>query len=243
MLRALAFLTVFGRGAAPDGRTLRWFPVAGTLVGAVVGGAWWAADRVFDPVLAAALVVVVDLVVTGLLHVDGLGDSADGLLAPMDRERRLAVMRDPTTGAFGVVAVAAALLVRFAAFASLTALAAPRVDGADVVLVVVVWTVSRSLMAIVAANRPYARPDGLATSFLGDRLAAPLGVVGVLVAAVAAGVFVGASGVAAVGAAVAGAFTVVALADRRLGGFTGDVLGAAGVVAETLALVVAAARW
>ena len=178
--------------------------------------------------------VAADLALTGLLHVDGLADSADGLLPPMDRDRRLAVMTDPTAGAFGVAAVVVVLLVRTAALGS---------RAVDVGLLVAVWAASRSVMAFVAATRPYARPGGLATSFLGDRTAPITAGLAVLAAAVLAGVTDGRAGVAAILGVVVGAAAVVALAHRRLGGFTGDVLGAAGVVGETVALVVAAARW
>jgi len=80
MRRAFSFLTVLGRGTAPDGATLRWFPVVGLVLGAAVGGVWWGADRVLPPLVAAGVVVLVDLALTGMLHVDGLADSADGLL-------------------------------------------------------------------------------------------------------------------------------------------------------------------
>lgn len=77
------------------------------------------ADRVWPPLVAAALTVAVGLALTGLLHLDGLIDSADSLLAPMPCDRRLAVMCEPTIGAFGVVAAVAVCLLRFSASASL----------------------------------------------------------------------------------------------------------------------------
>lgn len=234
MLRALAFLTVAGSGAAPDSRTMRWFPLAGALVGSVVGASWWLAAEAFPPLLAGAIVVAVDLAVTGLLHVDGLADSADGLLPHLDRDRRLAVMADPASGAYAVAAVAIVLLVRTVALGS---------RPVDVVLLVGLWCVSRSTMALVALTRPYARPGGLAESFLGDRLAPRLAGLGIVVGGGLATFTDGRAGLAATVALLFGAVVVVALAQRQLGGFTGDVLGAMGMVGETLALVVAAARW
>ncbi|QXC59197.1 adenosylcobinamide-GDP ribazoletransferase [Aquihabitans sp. G128] len=234
MRRALAFLTVAGAGATPDGRTMRWFPLAGALVGLVVGGSWWLAAEAFPPLLAGAIVVAVDLAVTGLLHVDGLADSADGLLPHLPRERRLEVMADPTAGAFAVAAVAGVLVLRAAALGS---------RPVDVGLIVGIWCASRSTMALVALTRPYARPGGLASSFLGDRLAPGLAAAGIVAGAALATATDGRAGLAAVVALLVGAALVVALAQRRLGGFTGDVLGALGVVGETLALVVAAAKW
>ena len=233
MRRALAFLTPLGGAMDPDRHTLGWFPVVGALLGAGVGGVWWGADWLWPPLVAAALAVVADLALTGMLHFDGLVDTSDGLLPHLDRDRRLAVMARPDAGAFGATVAAASLVVRVAALASM----AP-----SVVLVAAVWCASRTLMAVAALSLPYARPGGLASDLLGGRPAPVLAVGAAL--ALALGVAAGpVRGPAAVVAVAIGGGAVVALARRRLGGFTGDVLGAAGVVGETAGLVVAAARW
>ena len=232
---AVAFLTVVGRGTTPDARTMRWFPAVGLVVGALVGGTWWLADQSFAPFLAAALAVAADLAITGMLHVDGLADSADGLLPHLDRDRRLAVMAQPDIGAFGVAAVGIALLLRVGAFATMPV---------DVALVAGLWCASRSAMALVATTRPYARSGGgIASAFLGDRATPAVAALGVVAGGVIAGASAGRAGAAAAVALVVAIAAVVVLADRRLGGFTGDVLGALGVVGETVGLVVAAARW
>ncbi len=237
MRRAVSFLTPFGGAAVPDSRTLRWFPPAGLAIGAVVGLVWWAAGKAWHgPLLPAAVAVTADLAVTGMLHLDGLADSADGLLAHLPRERRLAVMAEPGIGAFGAGVVAAALLVRFASFSTLRP---------HVATVAGLWCASRSLMALGPVWLPYAREQGLATAFLGDRslptVAPAAG--GLVVAALCAAWGAGWGGVAGVVAGVAGGAAVLALGRARIGGFTGDVLGAAGVITETLGLAVMAARW
>ncbi len=232
MRRAVAFLTVFGGAAAPSAATLSWFPVVGAGMGLALGGIWWAAEVLWAAPVAAALVVGADLALTGMLHFDGLVDSADGLLPPLEPARRLEVMADPAAGAFGVGVAVVVLLLRWASLATL----AP-----SPVLLGALWCASRLAMAQFARTVPYARPGGLAGAFLdggGRRL--PVG--GVVLGAVL--VAFGA-GDAAVGVAVLGlaAAAVMALAVRRLGGFTGDVLGAAGMVGETAGLLAAAARW
>jgi adenosylcobinamide-GDP ribazoletransferase len=236
MRAALGFLTVLGGSARPDARAAAWFGPVGALVGLAVGGVWWAAGEAWEPLVAAVLAVTADAALTGLLHVDGLADSADGLLPPLDRPRRLAVMSAPDVGAFGVAVVTLTLLLRVAAFASLTP---------DPLLVAGLWATSRAAMAVTLATVPYARASGLATAFVpgprGGVLPAVGGVVGGGALAVGGGGWVP-GGAAVLGLAVAFA-GVVALARRRLGGFTGDVLGAAGVVAETVGLLLAAARW
>ena len=236
MRRALAFLTPVGGAAAPSSAAVPWFPVVGALLGAAVGAVWWGADRLWPPAVAAGLALAADLLLTGALHADGLADTADGLLPPLDRERRLDVMADPRTGAFGVVAVVTVLLLRWAAFAS---------QDPSVLAVAGIWCASRTAMAVALMAGRYARPGGLATAFQGGRsrtlpVAAGGGMAASALAATGLGLV---PGVAAVLAVFGGAAVVLWLAMRRIGGYTGDVLGAAGLVGETAGLLVAAARW
>jgi adenosylcobinamide-GDP ribazoletransferase len=230
----MAFLTVVGRSRPPGPRTLDWFPVVGATLGLALGGLWWLADRAFPVTIGAALVVAADLAVTGMLHLDGLVDSADGLLPPLARTRRLDVMAAPDAGAFGVGAAGAVLLLRWAALAALRP---------GILLIGGLWCLSRTLIATVARTQPYARAGGgLADAFHGPfRWVSSAGGL-VVAAALASGWRVG-QGLASVGAALAGGLSVVWLAHRRIGGYTGDVLGAGALVAETAGLVVAAARW
>jgi adenosylcobinamide-GDP ribazoletransferase len=232
--RALAFLTPLGGPAVPDARTLSWFPVVGALLGLAVGGVWWGADRLWPPVVAAVLVVTLDLALTGLLHLDGLVDTADGLIPQVPRERRLAIMAEPTVGAYGVAAAVVILLLRITALASLEP---------DVLLVAGAWCGARTVMAVAARAVPYARAEGgLASAMLGGDWR-PVGLYG-LIAAVSFGAFAGGRQTElAVATGMAAGAGLVLVARRRIGGFTGDILGAAGMVAETVALVVAAAKW
>jgi len=260
MRRALAFLTPFGGAADPAPGALDWFPVVGGAIGLTVGAVWWLAGRAWPTAAAAGIALASDAVLTGYLHLDGLADAGDGLLPPMSRQRRLEVMADPAVGAFGAITVVIVLVLRFGAFASTPA--APLVVGA-------LWCGSRAAMAVVARCLRYARPGGLATAFVdattsgrdqsgfdggggeGVAVVRPRRVAGAVVpglvgAILAVGMAIagrGAHGVAALGAELVGITAVVVLAQRRIGGFTGDVLGAAGVVGETLGLLVLAAKW
>jgi cobalamin 5'-phosphate synthase/cobalamin synthase len=227
---AFAFLTPLGGPATPGPGTLAWLPVVGALLGLGLGGLWWVTEELFGPLAGAAMVVAADLAVTGALHFDGLVDSADGLLPHLPRRRRLAVMAEPGVGAFGVAVGATTLLLRAAALAAL-APARPLLLGA-------LWSASRWSMALCAQTDTYARPDGLATSFLGGRTA-PV-VVGVLVSV---GLVLAdePAALGAVAVAIASGALVHELARRRIGGFTGDTLGAAGMTAETTGLLAALA--
>lgn len=230
MRSALAFLTAVGRARRPDPAALRWFGPVGLAVGAVVGGLWWGAERMLPALVAAGLVVAADLALTGMLHLDGLADSGDGLLAPMPRQRRLDVMRQPDVGAFGVAVVLVVLGLRWSALAS---------QPARPMLVAGLWAGSRATMCAAMWALPYARSaGGLATSFLDRRPAARGALLGGALA-VAASATCGRVGWSALAGLAVGAGSVLALARRRLGGYTGDVLGAAGLVGETVGLVVA----
>ncbi len=237
--QALGFLTPLGGASAPSPAALNWFPAVGIALGTTLGGLWWVAGRLWPPLAAAALVVVADLALTGMLHLDGLADTADGLLPHQNRERRLEIMAQPDIGAFGVGVATATLLVRWSALAALPP--AP-------LLLAALWCLSRTAMAVVVARVPYARDGGgLASAFRSTRVSSAaaliptaLGVAAVLALATAWRPLPGALAVLSAGAATAG---VVTFGMRRLGGFTGDVIGAAGIVGETVGLLVAAARW
>lgn len=232
MRSAIAFLTVLGRAHAPEPAALRWFGPVGAVLGLLLGGVWWVAAELLPPLVAAGVVVGADLALTGMLHVDGLADSGDGLLAPMARRRRLEVMRLPDVGAFGVAVVVVVLGLRWSALAALPV---------QPLLLVGLWAGARGTMCAAMATLPYARAEGgLASSFLDRRPARTGALVATAVAALALGAL-GWVGVMALGGLVAGGLGVLVLARRRLGGYTGDVLGAAGLVGETLGLVVASA--
>lgn len=237
--QAVGFLTPLGGAATPTPGALAWFPVVGMAIGLGLGGLWWAGERIWLFLVAAAFVVAADLAATGLLHLDGLVDAADALLPHLSGERRLEVMRQPDAGAFGVGVAGSVLLLRCAALAAIVP--APLLLGA-------LWCLSRTLMAAAALRLPYARTDhGLATAFrpggeAGGRTWVALAA-GLVLAAVCAAAWHPVQGPAALVAGTGGAGLVLLLAHRRIGGFTGDVLGAAGMVGETCGLLTAAATW
>lgn len=231
MLTALGFLTIFGGARVPDARTMRWFPLIGAAIGAALAVTWVGAVELWPPAVAAVVVVAVELAVTGMLHVDGLADTADGMLPHLDRERRLAVMRSPDVGAFALAVVPTVLLARWAALAT---------DRIEPLALVAVWAASRTAMATIPALVPYARDDGLASPFVaGSSRWIALWLVPCAALLVALHQL---TGVVALVAGLAVGAGVIALARRRIRGFTGDVLGAAGVLLETATLLALAAR-
>jgi len=212
-------------------------PGVGLALGAAVGAAGrLAATAGATPLVAAVLTVAAAVLLTRGLHLDGLADTADGLGAFAARETALAVMRKPDIGPFGVAAVGLALLGQAAAGAAVLARPWPYA------VVGVAAALGSGRLAIAFACRrgvPAARPDGL-----GALVAGTVGPVGLAVgaAAVAAPALWAVphrpwQGPLAVLAAVAVALVLVRHAVRRLGGVTGDVLGAACETAVTVAYI------
>jgi adenosylcobinamide-GDP ribazoletransferase len=195
------------------------FPLVGAAIGALVGGAVVAGTWLGLPaLLAATLAIGLEVVLTGALHLDGLADSADGL-AGRTPERTLQIMRDHHVGVYGMAAVVLGLLMKVVAIGSL-----PRADVPPVLIAV--YAVSRAAPLPLAATLPYAGTAGTGKAFV-DGVGWARAAAGAGVAAVVAVVAVAAWALAllAILAVVTGAVAVGSR--RRLGGVTGDVLGAA----------------
>jgi adenosylcobinamide-GDP ribazoletransferase len=216
---------------------MAYFPVVGASLGTLIGLSWRTARRRLPPLPAAALIVAIDALMTGGLHLDGLADTADGLCAHVPAKSRLEIMAEPQVGTFAVVALGVVLIARTAALAALEPSPA---------LLAALYCSSRSVMVVGSRALPYAREEGLATAFLpapdGSDNALVAGLAGAGAALLLAALVAGRRGARAVAAGWLSGALVLVLAQRRIGGFTGDVLGASGVVCETAGLIVAAAK-
>lgn len=241
MFLATGFLTVLpvptvSYVAGELGRAVFWFPWVGLAIGGLLWLVQGAAMFWFGPWLVAVLVVVAWAGLTGALHLDGVADCCDGLLASVGRERRLEIMRDPRVGAFGVVGLVLFLGAKIAAVAELTLLG--WASSLPVLLLAPMW--ARWLM-LWAARTPSARPGGMGDAFRETLTLRGLFVAGVLPVAIllliplatvaplapvapanAGGFFVGLGGA---GGAIVCAWAIVGFTRARLGGITGDVLG------------------
>src|SRR5688572_31081053 len=106
--------------AGDSGRASVWYPFIGLVIGALTWLVWNSALLIFPPLSAGVVTLVVWVTLTGGLHLDGLADCCDGLLASTSVERRLEIMKDPHVGAFGVIGLVLVLMLRAAALGSLT---------------------------------------------------------------------------------------------------------------------------
>jgi adenosylcobinamide-GDP ribazoletransferase len=231
-----------GASMADFGKALRALPIAGAILGGVAAAALFCARALGLPALPAAICAIAALVaVTGALHEDGLADVADGFGGGATREKKMEIMRDSRLGSYGALALALALMLRVTSLAALT----ERGLGLAIFALICAGAVSRAagllpLLLSAPARRDGAgaampRPTGEARRvalILAGAASAPLLFVGLSVSQILG---------ADLGAALA-AFAVTRLAERQIGGYTGDVLGAAQQAAEIAVLLALCAK-
>lgn len=202
------------------------YPVIGVLLALLSGVVWWGAGWLGLPVMVqAGLSLAALTMMSGALHEDGLADTADGLWGGYDRARRLEIMKDSRIGSYGVLALVFGTGLRWIALAA-----------AGPVALLVAASLSRSVLPGLLRLLPMARGTGMAHSVgrpAFESAALALGVGGVLAVLVAG---FGAA-LLALALAVAVAAAVGALAQRKIGGVTGDICGAVQQLAELAILL------
>jgi adenosylcobinamide-GDP ribazoletransferase len=222
----------------PDRRTaasaMYWAPVIGLLLGAAAAGVLLACRAGHaGPPLAAVLAIAVLAALTRALHLDGLADLADGLGSRQPAGRALEIMKQSDIGPFGVATIVLTVLIQVSALAR-----AEQIGRGPVAVAAAVVTARLAMMLACRRSVPSARPGGLGALVAGT--VHPLfGGILVLAALAAAGAF-GWIYPVAMAIALAVSLALTSLATRRLGGITGDVLGAIAEVAAAACLLVTA---
>ncbi|MDN3516739.1 adenosylcobinamide-GDP ribazoletransferase [Aquisalimonas lutea] len=241
LLLATAFLTRIpvrlpaGTGDADQGMAIALYPAVGLALGACVAALGAALAGLGTPSLVAAVVLVAAFTaVTGGLHLDGLADTADAWLGGHgDRERMLAIMKDPACGPAGVMVIVLALAAKIASAAALLD------TGAGWAVLALAPMLARTACAWLFPLLAYVRPGGLgeagAEHLRTGSLAATSGLA--LLLALVAG---GTAGAVMAGVAAGVLVLGVAWMRRTLGGFTGDTAGALLECTEVAALVAGA---
>jgi adenosylcobinamide-GDP ribazoletransferase len=241
---ALQFLTIVPwlrsevRQPADLGASMTFYPVIGALLGSGMLGVYLAGAAVFPDGVLRPILVVLLVILTGGLHLDGFADVCDGFYAGRSKADVLRIMKDPHLGSMAVVGIISVLLMKVMLLSSLPA-------ALLCSALLIFPAISRGGMVWGTAMAPYARPEGgtaggffltlrqrhiwLATVFLGLWT--------VLFAGWAAAILLG--------LAAAATKLFVGFCDRRIGGMTGDTLGALNELLEllTLALYYPLARW
>jgi adenosylcobinamide-GDP ribazoletransferase len=233
LIAAIGLLTRIPVPAPPDpgtaGRATRWFPLVGATIGGIYAAVVWLTAPHFPAAVVAVLVVIAEALLTGALHMDGLADTADGFGGGKSRGDILRIMRDPANGSYGAVAIA--LLVAF----KIVVLSALVDRHAALPYLVLAPVLGRWTAAPLSRFLPYARPAKSAPAFVGT--------LELVWASLLTAVIIPALGVDralvcwAAAAVVTGAFGVFCY--RKIGGITGDTLGAAIEISECAVLLAA----
>lgn len=218
----------------PQGATAAWaWPLVGVVIGIlnmiVAGILLWLN---VPATVTAAVVLATNAIVTGALHEDGLADTADGFFGGWTRERRLEIMKDSHIGGFGTLALILTVLARWSALVAIL--------NGPLWGLIAVAALSRAPMTVVMAALPNARGNGLAQAVgRPDRDTVAIAIaLAFLAAALTAGL---ATAVLSVAVITVVTCALVLTAQSRIGGQTGDVLGASQQLAEVAVLTVLAA--
>lgn len=202
--------------------TPRWHPAVGAVVGALAGLVFAIAASVWPPALAALIATAAGLLLTGAFHEDGFADACDGLGGGINRARALEIMRDSRIGTYGAAGLGLMLGGKVLALAALPVAAVP-------LALVAGHAASRASAGLVIATSRYLRDHGA-----GKPVATGIGAGGLALALGTGAAAVAALALALPQAAVAGGLLGLTLGhgamrarfERRLGGYTGDCLGA-----------------
>ena len=237
---ALRFLSViplagsFGTGKEELARAVPFFPLIGLLFGCIAVPLTWGLSLIFPPPVTAVLTVFLLLAFSGGLHLDGLADTADGFFSARPRERILEIMRDSATGAMGVIALILLLSLKIACLAS--------IKQQLLIAVFLMPLAGRVAILLLMAMLPYARPEGGLGSLFKDSFHTKPALLRALAALLVFGwiswAAAGQQGILALFAVLLITALFALFCRQKIGGVTGDTLGAACELAEAVVALV-----
>jgi adenosylcobinamide-GDP ribazoletransferase len=209
-----------------------WFPVIGAVIGSMVGASYVGCSELLPALPAAAVAVSAGALLTGAFHHDGLADMADAFGGGWDRDQRLAILKDSRHGTYGVMSLVCVVIVQVGAIAALG-------PAQGFATLVAAHALGRAGAVALMGAAPSATGSGLGSEYTA-RLSGASVVAGVVAGVALATLAFGVWAAVAVVAVAAGVGACGVLAVRKIGGVTGDVLGAAEQLGETAVLLVAA---
>jgi len=233
----LAFLTILPAGKQSHdihyvAKNMYLFPVAGLVIGAIVGAMAFGISPFLNPLLVGLLVTGALVIITGVHHTDALADFADGLMAKGGKEIKRKAMLDPAVGSAGV----AALVMYFAGMIIVFNTGFP--SGFAILTSVITAEVVAKYVMVLLANRGLSAWEGFSSPFTaamkdGRKIAAATGIM-IAIVLLASGY----SGLVALGVSLAIAGLLKYVSGKSFGGISGDVLGASNEVTRLSSLIV-----
>ncbi|MFH2046276.1 MAG: adenosylcobinamide-GDP ribazoletransferase [Pseudomonadota bacterium] len=233
---AIQFLTILPAGKTSEfdaNKIIPYFPVVGLIIGIIVSAFDMIAFYLWPGQLVSILDVMLLAILTGALHIDGLGDMADGLLGHRPKEKALLIMKDSRMGAMGLVTIIFALAVKCGAIASLN-------ESRNFILFLVP-IYSRSTMIFGMKYLPYGRPDGgTAFDFFKESVKPCYFIT--LIIPIVFSYFLGVKGVILLYGFIIITGVILYYYKRRMGCITGDMLGAMVEITESFLFLLVAAK-
>ncbi len=236
-LAALTFLTII---PLPDkmlqncslDRCQKFFPAVGLLLGFIVSIASFIFIKIFPVYVSSALSIMLLLLLTGGLHFDGLSDTADGFFSRRPEEEVKRIMKDSRLGSFGSLAQICVIILKIAALSALA--------GNASMALIFVPLVGRTGILFLSHITPPAAPSGLGYTLnsASDKTALTLGILLALLLAV---LCFNAVGLLSILFALAALYILSKISIKKIGGYTGDVLGAGCEISEMMTLLILSA--
>lgn len=237
-LLALSFLTClpikinYSVGEEQMSRTLAFYPLVGLTLGVILAGVAWVGDYLHLGIAGDTLTVITLVALTAGLHLDGLMDTADGLLSGRPREQKLDIMKDSNVGAMGAIALVSHLLLKITL---VSALLWPGKYGTLILMPVI----GRWAMVYAIAHYPYARAIPGLGSIFDRQTSGRYFSWATLILVVANVLLAGLKGLLVLGITMMPIYLISTAINKSLGGHTGDTYGATGELAELAYLLVA----
>ena len=220
------------------GKGMRFFPVVGMIIGLILFGACWGLTRfIYSPMVMAVLLVIVEVVLTGGLHLDGLADTFDGIFSYRSKQKMLDIMKDSRLGTNGGLVLILYFMLKVALLVEVSKVS-PRNMA---IMLLIVPVIARLNSVVNCASAPYARAMGMGKTFVDHTDG-----VAVVTATVLTGAFVGGAAylfalpytiLAIIPVVMVLGFLYAKLMTRKIGGITGDTLGAIVEISEIIAML------
>ena len=228
--------TWIGHNAMQLAHAARYFPLVGVGVGALGAGALWVGSLMFPLFVAVLVSTALTICLTGAFHEDGLADAIDGLGGAFTRERALAIMKDSRIGTFGALALLFAVLLKVAAVSSLPVHAA-------MLALIAGHGLSRACAVAIMQQLPYVRLDESSRAKPVVERVRPIDVTIAILCGCAPLVFIEPRPAIAVGSVIVTVLILRRWFARRIGGYTGDTLGATQQICEVVFYLAVVATW
>lgn len=212
------------------GKSMVLSPVAGLIIGIILGFVYYFARMTEKNIFAAVIVVAAEIIITGGLHLDGLADTFDGIFSNRPKDKILEIMKDSRIGTNGTIALILVILCKTALLISISSMNL-------FYYLFALPAISRMNILWAAGTSEYAAKDGMGKSVVQSTGSREIIIATVITCAISA-IFLRWAAFLAVPAAIAFSYLFCAYVKKKIGGITGDILGAVIELTEIVVLFV-----